>query len=162
METDLHGLSYDHQPLGASWEVELCNGVVLHIESDFVGQDADPVDFGSLVSTGGSGRTLTVAEIDSSFYRGSFTSDVALNPPWADSGPRFFAQPELPRWNVHLSEGIAFTIAANSVLIEAGFMCFDLSLSGTSGQWRETIARVPVAQVKAIDRHLLHEGPGAV
>ena len=106
----------------------------------------------------GTGLTLTVAEIDPRFYRGCFTSDVALNPPSAHPGSRFFAQSELPRWNVLLSEEISLTIAANCVLVEAGFVYFAISLRGTSDHWSETLARVPVAQVKAINSRHLHQG----
>jgi len=116
------------------------------------------VDFGSLVAADGTGLTLTVAEIDPRFYRGCFTSDVALNPPSAHPGSRFFAQSELPRWNVLLSEEISLTIAANCVLVEAGFVYFAISLRGTSDHWSETLARVPVAQVKAINSRHLHQG----
>ncbi|WP_157696855.1 hypothetical protein [Leifsonia sp. 21MFCrub1.1] len=158
VETDLQGLSYEHQPIGGSWEVELSNGLVFHVESDFVGNGADPVDFGSLVSAGGTGLTLTVVEIDQRFYRGSFTSDVALNPPSAHPGPRYFAQSELPRWNVLLSEEVTLTIAANSVLVEAGFVYFVISLKGEGDHWSEKIARLPVVQVKAIDSHDLQQG----
>jgi hypothetical protein len=159
--SDADVVHYERVPDGGIWQVDLKNGVQMLVDTDYVGLDDDPVDFGSPLRIGSQSFGEPFAWMPSSavINRGIRRKEGAISRIANRPREAFLSHSPLPVWELALSEEVIVHVKADAVVYSDRFVEFAVNLHDASETWMEAILRVERAAVTEISLCRKHSAP---